>query len=146
MEGGNRAELKKQLLIIIVWSIIPIVAIYRFVGWHGIIVVSVLLNSKRLWQMMIQRNPAYAYILSAQKTACTFVLIVLLWQAATFTFYPEKPIVYDVPNLSWCTDNQTIWPLKVGDICRVEQDSTFVRWSGSAWETWIFPLLGWAPI
>lgn len=67
-----------RILNVVVWSVVPLVLIYRFIGWYAVLVMSVILNSKRVWQMMIQRNPSYIYILNAQMKLCSLALLYLL--------------------------------------------------------------------
>lgn len=142
MEGNNQAR-AKYLLIIIVWSIVPVLVIYRLLGWYGILVFSVVVNLKKVWQAMIQRNPSYAYILNIQRNACTLALFILLWQITGSYIYPSKPVIFDVQNTTACFETQISW-LKIGDLCRIG-NADLLRWNGGVWEHWIPPLLRWVP-
>lgn len=143
MDGRN--HLRSRLLVVVVWSAIPLAAIYRFVGWHGILAMTLILNSKIVWRMMLQRNPSYIYILNAQMRLCNLSLFILLWQLVSQLLYPEKPFVFEVDNVTMCLNKTQEWPLKVGHLCK-DRAGTLLRWSGSVWEAWIPPLLDWKKI
>ena len=111
MEGRN--YLKTQFLAVAVWSVVPIIAIYKFFGWHGILTITLALNSRTVWRMMIERNPNYIYVLNIQMRVCNLSLFILLWHLVGQVLYPGMPKIIHANDIFGCAKVG----MEIGDIC-----------------------------